>query len=176
MKRLCWPSVLLSVSALQENIRMPLSSLRTASQLRTRDLFKDPCAAWARGQASERAARRTCSSGRGSGFRLITFHEKNNELQKQASRGKHIRGHSGAWLPRASGRRSWGEAGGGAEQSPGSPQPGAVPACSPSAWGPDPCPGTACPLWSLGHSPRWGAGGQCVWEPGPGSLGGPEHS
>ena len=90
MKRLCWPSALLSGSALQENIRMPLSSLRTASQLRTRDLFKDPRAVWARGQASERAARRTCISGRGSGFRLIIFHEKNNELQKQASRGKHI--------------------------------------------------------------------------------------
>lgn len=53
VKRRCWPSVVLSVSALQENIRMPLSSLRTTSQLLwTSDLFKDPCAAWARGQAS----------------------------------------------------------------------------------------------------------------------------
>ena len=63
MKRLCRPSPVLSVSALQENIRMPLSSLRIASQLRTRDLFKDPRAAWAQGQASERAARQTCISG-----------------------------------------------------------------------------------------------------------------
>lgn len=111
MKRLCRPSPVLSVSALQENIRMPLSSLRIASQLRTRDLFKDPRAAWAQGQASEHAARQTCISGRGSGFRLITFHEKNNELQKQASRasvfGENTSdGHSGMWLQRSSGGRS----------------------------------------------------------------------
>lgn len=117
MKRLCWPSVVLSVSALQENIRMPLSSLRTTSQLLwTRDLFKDPCAAWVRGQGSECTARGTCISGRGSGFRLITFHEKNNELQKEASRasvfGENTSdGHSGVWFQRASGGRSWGEAG-----------------------------------------------------------------
>ena len=31
MKRLCWPSPVLSVSVFQENIRRPLSSLRIAS-------------------------------------------------------------------------------------------------------------------------------------------------